>query len=138
MLHIADCNPTAALSPTVGSTERAQLYRWMSFLATNVYEGLLRVLYPDMYTTASDLDAITESAYQYLQAAFSIVDQQLVDSPCLVGNRTGIAELYLAMLLTWHPDQARLYEAYPNLLRVLEDSLALEGVRAVFEANELL
>ena len=30
------------------------MYRWMSFIATNVYEGQLRILYPDMYTTAAD------------------------------------------------------------------------------------
>jgi glutathione S-transferase len=75
MLHIADCHPSAGLLPATGSTERAQVYRWMSFISTNVYEGLLRLLYPDMYTTSSDISGVVESADQYLHSAFDIINQ---------------------------------------------------------------
>jgi glutathione S-transferase len=138
MLHVADCHPSAGLSPTMGCSERAQLYRWMSFLSTNVYEGLLRVLYPDMYTTSSDLAAVVESADQYLHEAFAIINQNLGRAPHLAGEGTGITDIYLAMLLTWYPDQPKLYQAHPNLQRVLENSLALEGVREVFVENGLI
>ena len=138
MLHVADCHPSAGLSAATGSTERAQLYRWMSFISTNVYEGLLRVLYPDMYSTSSDLDGVVESADQYLHSAFGIINQSLSEAPWLVGERTGITDIYLAMLLTWYPDQQRLYEIHPNLRRVLEHALALEGVSGVFADNELI
>jgi glutathione S-transferase len=138
MLHVADCHPSAGLSPATGSTERAQLYRWMSFISTNVYEGLLRVLYPDMYTTSSDLASVVESADQYLLAAFTIINQSLSQASHLVGGRTGITDIYLAMLLTWYPDQPKLYEAHPNLQRALEHALALEGVSEVFAENELI
>src|SRR5210317_1860120 len=102
MLHIADCNPAAGLSPATGSNERAQLYRWMSFVATNVYEGLLRVLYPDMYTTGSDHAAVVDSADQYLHEAFTVINSHLGQTSSLVGDRPGIADIYLAMLLTWY------------------------------------
>jgi glutathione S-transferase len=138
MLHIADCHPSAGLLPATGSTERAQVYRWMSFISTNVYEGLLRLLYPDMYTTSSDLSGVVESADQYLHSAFDIINQTLSQGSCLVGERTGITDIYLAMLLTWYPDQPRLYEAHTNLQRALEHSLALEGVSRVFAENELI
>ena len=138
MLHVADCHPSAGLSPATGSTERAQLYRWMSFISTNVYEGLLRVLYPDMYTTSSDLAGVVESADQYLLAAFAIINQSLSQAPHLIGERIGITDIYLAMLLTWYPDQPKLYEAHPNLQRALEHALALEGVSKVFTENELI
>jgi glutathione S-transferase len=138
MLHIADCHPSAGLIPTTGSTERAQVYRWMSFISTNVYEGLLRLLYPDMYTTSSDISGVVESADQYLHSAFDIVNQTLSQGPCLVGEHTGIADIYLAMLLTWYPDQPRLYETHTNLQRALKHSLALEGVSRVFAENGLI
>ena len=138
MLHIADCHPSAGLLPATGSTERVQVYRWMSFISTNVYEGLLRLLYPDMYTTSSDLSGVVESADQYLHSAFDIVNQALEQGPCLVGERTGITDIYLAMLLTWYPDQPRLYEVHTNLQRALKHSLALEGVSKVFAENELI
>jgi glutathione S-transferase len=138
MLHVADCHPSAGLSPALGSTERAQVYRWMSFISTNVYEGLLRLLYPDMYTTSSDFACVVESADQYLHTAFGIINQSLSQSPWLAGERTGITDIYLAMLLTWYPDQPKLYEAHPNLQRALEHALALEGVGSVFAENELI
>ena len=138
MLHIADCHPSAGLLPPTGSTGRAEVYRWMSFISTNLYEGLLRLLYPDMYTTNSDLSGVVESADQYLHSAFGIVNHALEQGPCLDGERTGITDIYLAMLLTWYPDQSRLYEAHPNLQRALKHTLALEGVSAVFAENELI
>lgn len=138
MLHIADCHPSSGLIPAPGSAERAQVYRWMSFIATNVYEGLLRLLYPNMYTTSDDLCKVTESADQYLKSAFGILNQALSQGPYLVGARTGVTDIYLAMLLTWYPDQQRLYEVYPNLQPSLKQTLALEGVTRVFEENDLI
>jgi len=138
MLHIADCQPSAGLIPATGSSERAQLYRWMSFLSTNVYEGLLRILYPDMYTTNSDLSGVVESADQYLHSAFEIINHSLGRGPCLVGDRTGISDIYLAMLLTWYTDQPKLYETHSNLDRAFKHTLELEGVSEVFAENELI
>lgn len=138
MLHIADCHPSSGLIPAPGSTERAQAYRWMSFLTTNVYEGFLRVLYPDMYTTAEDPSKVVESADQYLNSAFVILNQALSQGPHLVGGRACVADIYLAMLLTWHSDQQELYEAYPNLQTSLRQTLTLKGVAKVFEENELI
>ena len=71
-------------------------------------------------------------------AAFGIINQSLSQSPWLVGERTGITDIYLAMLLTWYPDQPGLYEVHPNLRRTLEHALALEGVNGVFADNELI
>ena len=138
MLHIADCHPSSGLIPAPGSAERAQVYRWMSFVATNVYEGMLRLLYPDMYTTSNDLSKVTESADQYLKSAFSILNQALRQGSYLVGERTGVTDIYLAMLLTWYPDQQGLYELYPNLQPFLKQTLELEGVASVFEENDLI
>jgi glutathione S-transferase len=138
MLHIADCHPSSGLIPAPGSAERAQVYRWMSFVATNVYEGFLRLLYPDMYTTSEDLSKVTESADQYLKSAFGILNQALSQGPYLVGESTGVTDIYLAMLFTWYPDQQWLYEVYPNLQPSLKQTLVLEGVTRVFEENDLI
>jgi glutathione S-transferase len=138
MLHIADSHPSSGLIPAPGSAERAQVYRWMSFVATNVYEGLLRLLYPDMYTTSEDLSKVVESADQYLHSAFGILNQALSQGPCLVGGRTGVTDIYLAMLLTWYPDQQRLYGFHTNLETSFKQTLTLEGVSSVFEDNELI
>ena len=136
MMHIADCQPSAGLIPATGTAERAQVYRWMSFVSTNVYEGLLRLLYPDMYTTNSDVSSVVESADQYLYSAFDIINRALSRGPCLIGDRTSITDIYLAMLLTWYPDQPRLYETHTNLERAFKHTLELEGISDVFAENE--
>jgi len=138
MLHVADCHPSAGLSPELGSIERAQLYRWMAFLSTNVYEGLLRLLYPEMFTTSSDLASVVDSADQYLLTAFGLISEHLGQATCLVGERRGIADIYLAMLLTWYLDQPKLFAALPNLQRALAHTLAMERVSQVFVENELI
>jgi glutathione S-transferase/GST-like protein len=138
MLHVADCHPACGLSPPLGSVERAQVYRWMSFVATNLYEGLLRILYPDMYTTATDPSKVAESADQYVRASLGILDDALGVGPYLVGGRASVADIYLAMLLTWYPDQSALYQACPNLHTALRQTLTLKGVSEVFAENELV
>ena len=71
--------------------------------------------------------------------AFGILDDALsVRSPTWWGARTGIADIYLAMLLTWYPDQPALHRACPNLQTALQQTLTLEGVSKVFEDNELI
>ena len=138
MLHIADSYPSAELIPKLGSTERAQAYRWMSFIATNIYEGLLRVLYPEMYTTSSELSKIVESADQYLKSSFGILNNALEQQPYLVGAHTGVADIYLAMLFTWYPEQQKLFEVNGNLQRSFKQTLSLDGVTSVFEENGLI
>ena len=57
-LHLADLHPQANLIGPLGSIERANTYRWMAFLATNQYEGVLRSEYADRYTTDSDASGV--------------------------------------------------------------------------------
>ena len=51
VLHLADCHPDCGLQPPPGDPARAQLYRWLAFFATNLYEADLRYVYSDRYTT---------------------------------------------------------------------------------------
>ena len=138
MLHIADMRPHSGLMPAAGSSQRALAWRWLAFCATNVYEGLLRMLYPDKYTTGEDHAAVVDSADQYLHQAFGILDQSISPSGCLVGDKPASVEIYLAMLLTWYEHPQRLFGEYPGLERLLRATLALDGVGTVFSDNELL
>jgi glutathione S-transferase len=73
-----------------------------------------------------------------LTESLAIINQRLGQTSHLAGERTGITDIYLSMLLTWYPDQSKLYETHSNLQRALENTLALEGVREVFSENELI
>lgn len=77
MLHIADCYPQAGMIPAVGTSARAQTYRWMAFLATNIYEGELRFLHPESFTTGTGTAEVTESGRQALHRAWGILNNAL-------------------------------------------------------------
>ena len=124
--------------PATGSVEHALTYRWMAFAATNLYEGLLRILYPHSYTTSPDPEPVKESADIYLHNAFSILEYEVGDDDCLVGNTTGVADIYVAMLMTWYPEPENLRETYPGLSRVFDSAMALPSVKTVFQENELI
>lgn len=137
VLYIAETYGSGIMPPP-GSSERALTYRWMAFGATNLYEGLLRILYPDTYTTSSDPEPVKNSADAYLHNAFGILEREVGSRNCLIGDSPGIVDIYVAMLMTWYPDQEKLRDTYPGLSRVFDSAMGMTSVRKVFEENELI
>src|SRR5450759_2871029 len=46
-LHLADRHAAAGLAPALGSTERAELYKWLVYLTNTVQAELLLYFYPE-------------------------------------------------------------------------------------------
>ncbi len=138
MLHIADTHPQSGLIADVGTPARAQTYRWMSFIATNVYEGVLHYMYPDHYTTDSNHAGVTTSADQSQMRSWGLLNDALSRGPVLVGDKAGVADIYLAMLFFWHHDMDRLHAEFSNLRGAIDNTLKLASVEDVFKVNELL
>ena len=60
-----------------GSINRANTYKWMSFLATNIYESVLRSEYASRYTTGSDADEVKAAAHRDIDRWWHILDEAL-------------------------------------------------------------
>lgn len=136
MLHLADCYPEAGLLENPGSPQRAQTYRWIVFMATNVYEDFLRMEYPANYTVDSTAEAsVSSSGAASMDRSWGILSQALRDRQTLVGEKLSIADIYLAMLFSWHPDQKGLNTRYPNLLPAVRNALTHPEVQKVFDDN---
>lgn len=103
--HLADAFPAAGLAPPPGSPERARHDRWLAFFHANVYEGMLRELFPDRYTTdASGAAAVSEAATAYVRRHFLIFEAEMVQRPAaafLFGDSPSALDLYLWMLCFW-------------------------------------
>lgn len=137
MLHLADCLPNARLIDEPGTVLRAQTYRWMVFLATNVYEDFLRMRYPHNYTADSTAEAaVSASGAASMDRSWGILNDALDDSRFLVGSSVTIADIYLAMLLSWHPDRTQLSLTRPNLVPAARNTLAYPTIKRVFDDNE--
>ena len=136
-LHLADTLPDAHLIGPIGTLERANTYKWMSYLATNIYEGVLRSEYSDRYTT-TDAAGVKAKANIDMMQWWSIVDQALTSGKLLVGDRIGVADIYMAMLTAWFEDRERLFTECRRLKSAVDIVLSESAIHDVFVANELV
>lgn len=101
LIHIADAHPSSGLAPPFGSTARAQMNRWLVFLAVNVYEGELRKLFPERYTDRADGAAgVRSSAGAYVRRHYEILENAPA-APYFFGEDLSVLDIYVWMLCQW-------------------------------------
>ncbi|MGI9411786.1 MAG: glutathione S-transferase family protein [Hyphomicrobiaceae bacterium] len=126
LVHLAACHPHAELAPAPGSTDHAQFLRWLVFANVNIYESVLRRIYPMRYTTDPESHTATrEAAVARSREALAVVDDAVADKSFLLGETMTLADVYVAMLFIWCRDGT---EA-PNLAR-LTDGVRRHGIVA--------
>ncbi|ANK82718.1 MAG: hypothetical protein TEF_19390 [Rhizobiales bacterium NRL2] len=102
LIHIADAFPAAGIAPAPESPDRAQFLRWIAFLATNVYESVLRRVYPERYTDdPSGTGAVASAATRRGMEALRVVEDAIGLHGVLLGEQLSVADVYLAMLHRW-------------------------------------
>lgn len=125
MLHILERFPDSGLIPEPGSAARDQFYRWLLFMAVNVYTADCRVVYAERYTTdPSGADAVKARGVQDMDACFAALDSAIGGSSYTVGDAYSAADIYLFMLIGWHPDPPAVLARHRGLARVRENVLA--------------
>ena len=101
-MHVAHAFPKANLAPPPGTTAHAKFLRWMLFMACNLYEPDLRYFYPARYTAdPAGADGVKAAGAAYMAKSFPIIEAGL--DPYLAGPSLGIADVYLAMMVSWSP-----------------------------------
>jgi glutathione S-transferase len=116
---LAELHPEANLAPAVGSRDRAGFLRWMAFMTSAIYPAVLRFYYAHRYTTDQDgKKSVQQAAVAELDQEIAVVDAALGGRQWLVGDRLSIADVYLLMLISWHPEAARARASWPNVERV--------------------
>lgn len=104
--------------PRRPAAPRAWHDRWLAFFHANFYEGMLRELFPDRYTTeAAGTGAVSEAATTYVRRHFLIFEAEMARTPAaafLSGDSPSALDLYLWMLCFWI-DAGWLSANCPNL-----------------------
>jgi len=115
LVHLALLNPQAALAPQPGTTRHATFLQWMTFLSANVYEAALRIYYSDRYSSRGEADGavIREQALSDYGTHLGLIARNL--QPYVLGSEYSIADVYLYMLVSWHPDRDELAMRVPAL-----------------------
>lgn len=121
LMHVADTYPESRLAPPCGTIERAQLNRWLSFFATNVYEGESRRIRASRYSTdPNGGQHVAEAATTYIASQYEIFEKFISDGPYFRGDQFTILDLYLWVLVQWWGDLDWLGKTCPKIHRLTE------------------
>jgi glutathione S-transferase len=101
LLTLADHFPQARLLPPQASNDRAQAYRWLAFMAGEIYPIVEIVDYPERFTPAGgDTDALRAIARDRIRARILIIER-MVRGPFLLAHGFSILDIYAAMFTRW-------------------------------------
>jgi glutathione S-transferase len=109
LIHLALAAPGANLAPRPGTTQHAQFLQWMVFLSANLYDAALRIYYSARYSSRGEVnaDAVREKGVSDLVSEAALISRSL--HPYVLGDKYSIADTYLYMIASWHPEPTQLY-----------------------------
>ena len=136
LMHLADLHPESGLAPPCGSVERAQVNRWLSFFAMNIYGPEYLRMRPKFYTTnPSEAEGIAEAATAFLIRHYSIFEEAMSDGPYYLGDRFSILDLYIWMLTQYWGDYEMMRGDWPKIYRLAENVMMRPKVKPVHDAH---
>lgn len=100
LLTLADHFPQARLLPPQGSPDRAQLYRWLAFLASEVYPIVEMADYPERFVPGGDPAALRAVARERIHERLLIIER-MIAGPFLLAHGFSILDIYAAMFSRW-------------------------------------
>ena len=101
LLTIADHFPTARLLPPQAAPARAQAYRWLAFMASEIYPMVEIVDYPDRFVPAGEnADALRLKARDRVRERILIVER-MADGPWFLPDGFSVLDIYAAMFSRW-------------------------------------
>ena len=101
LLTIADHFPNARLLPPQASTERAEAYRWLAFMASEIYPMVEIVDYPERFVgEGGDTDGVRTRARDRVRERILLVER-IVKEPWVLAGGLSILDIYAAMFTRW-------------------------------------
>ena len=135
---LAERHPDAGLAPAVGSPARADFLRWMTFMSSVIYPAALRFFYAHRYTAdPGGLEAVKQAAVAEMDRGFAILEKALAGRDWLVGERLSVADIYLIMLVAWHPEVEKARAAWPDIERLWARLRDHEVMRKLNAAHDM-
>lgn len=132
-LYLAEKCPEAGLIPQ-DIAERAQMYRWIFFLVSEIEQPLWRVarntvIYPEDKRMPADVEMATDEC----KAMLAVLEKHMQGRDYLVGGRLSVADLNAAYTLDWAREAGMLEDA-PVLRAYVERMYARPKAPMTIEA----
>ncbi len=144
-LHLADRHAESGYTPALGTPERAQYYRWMSYLSTTLQTELITYFYPERLTNDDAGAAVVKRhAETRVGAMLDLIETALAQNaqaghgPYLLGTRFTALDPYLLMLARWTRGFGYPARARPQLAAFLALMVARPAVQRAFASEALV
>jgi GST-like protein len=125
LIHLIERFPDATLAPPPGSGARTQLWRWLVFLATNIYAAVGVGDHPERWVSEKARDELVEGSIEVRKRSWRILEEQLSPAPFLLGAQMTVLDIQVAMMSRWRPRRVWFDESCPKLaaaVRLTEES----------------
>ena len=101
LLTLADHFPQARLLPPQASNDRAKAYRWLAFMAAEIYPMVEIADYPERFMPeGGDAPAVRKIARDRIRERILIVER-MIKGPFLLAHGFSILDIYAAMFTRW-------------------------------------
>ncbi|MFL6690399.1 MAG: glutathione S-transferase family protein [Alphaproteobacteria bacterium] len=138
LLTVADHFPNARLLPPQASPERGTAYRWLAFMAAEIYPMVEISDYPERFAPEGDAaEALRSKAKERIRDRLLIAERQ-VAGPWFLPSGFSILDIYAAMFSRWRNTIGRDWlEAghIPNLLALAKSVSERARISPVWERH---
>ncbi len=105
LLTLADHFPQSGLLPAQGAPERAAAYRWLAFMASEIYPFVEIVDYPARFAPEGDeAEALREKARGRVRERLLLLERVLA-GPYMLPSGFSLLDIYAAMFTRWSVGQ---------------------------------
>jgi glutathione S-transferase len=132
------CDKLGVMGPAPASRNRSRFLRWLVFLAVNTYTADLRAYYSDRFSTVpGDVTGIRAAALADMDRQFAIVDKAIGAGPFMLGRTFSALDVYLAMLVYWHPEPETVLTKHRAIATLVERVKARKSIKAINAFHQL-
>ena len=130
--YLADQKPEAGLLAPAGSLARARAQEWLNYIASELHKNFGALFRPD------GPDEVKQAARAALAQRLRFTAEALQDREYLVGERFGVADAYLFVVLGWCQYLAIDLAPYPVLQAFQQRIAERPAVQGALKAEGLL
>ena len=101
LLTLADHYPQSGLLPPQGAPARAAAYRWLAFMASEIYPFVEIVDYPARFVAdGAEANALREAARKRVRERLLLIERVLAE-PFMLPGGFSLLDIYAAMFSRW-------------------------------------
>jgi len=138
VMYLADRHAEAGLAPPLGDALRGRYYQWLVYMADCLQVAYQMNYYPERHSMDDGrVPDIVAKGRERLARVWSYMDDALDPGPYLLGDQFSACDLYVAMLVTWHPDYESFLAEVPNVARCVERVFQRPAVQRAMKSHGL-